>query len=170
MARLLVSLISLLSAVAVLFCATVAVLWGRSYFAADLAVFTGGHHTVSAHSASGGIIVVHTSQKARLPASFEWAPQRDSFPGAAGRLGALFTFDARGMDDVWALGAGADKLVAFPHWAVCVAGLLPAAWLEARRRRRRRLNTSHCVKCGYLLRGNQGMCPQCRTPAGGFVQ
>jgi hypothetical protein len=165
-ARILVSLISLLSALAVLICAVVAVGWVRSYFLADMAVLTAGTHAVSAHSSSGGVIVVHAKESRPLPASFEWDPQPRKGAGADGWLGPLFTFDAHDMNGA---DAGGDHLLAFPHWAVVAAGLLPATWLETRRRIRRKRNTSKCVKCGMVLRGSQGMCPMCRTPAGGFV-
>jgi hypothetical protein len=165
-ARILVSLISLLSALAVLICVAVAVVWVRSYFTADLAVLTAGVHAVSAHSSTGGVIVVHARGPRRLPTSFDWDPQPRKAMGADGWLGPLFTFDAKDMNGE---ADGGDRLLAFPHWAVVAAGLFPAAWLETRRRIRRRRTTSHCVKCGMLLHGSQGMCPRCRTPAGGFI-
>ena len=168
MARALARLVSLLSALAVLACLGVAALWARSYFAADMAVLTAGKHAVSAHSSAGGLIVVHYTNAQPLPVSLEWDPQQEAPADTAGMVGALFTFSAREMGAGGAKGS-VDRMVAFPHWAVCAAALVPLAWLEVRRRWRRTFESSPCVKCGHLLSGLQGVCPRCRTPVGGYV-
>lgn len=170
MARALAQVLSLLSSVALLVCVAAAVLWARSYFSADLAVLTAGTHAVSAHSAAGGMIVVHSKNTRPLPVSLEWEPQAAAADGGgSSRVGALFTFSARQMAGAGGAGSAIDRMVAFPHWALCAAGFVPLAWLETRRRWRRHFETSPCVKCGYVLRGNQGLCPNCRTPVGGYV-
>ena len=56
-----------------------------------------------------------------------------------------------------------------PWWALYAAtGLLPAAWLTTRLRRRRSRRMAEalglCLTCGYDLRGVTGKCPECGTP------
>lgn len=42
--------------------------------------------------------------------------------------------------------------------------LLPAAWLAARLRARRRRQRGHCLACGYDLRASKDRCPECGSP------
>jgi len=56
-----------------------------------------------------------------------------------------------------------------PWWALfATTGLLPAAWVLARLRSRRRRRMAEalglCLVCGYDLRGVTGECPECGTP------
>jgi hypothetical protein len=45
---------------------------------------------------------------------------------------------------------------------IILAGVVPAVWLVARKRRQ---IAGHCVKCGYNLTGNiSGVCPECGKP------
>jgi hypothetical protein len=56
----------------------------------------------------------------------------------------------------------------FPAWFGCLlASMLPAFWTSRwfrKRRRRNRLQSGHCVVCGYDLRGSKERCPECGTP------
>ena len=52
-----------------------------------------------------------------------------------------------------------------PHWMpALVAAALPALWLRAVRRRRRRIECRQCVDCGYDLRTRPDVCPECGAP------
>ena len=52
-----------------------------------------------------------------------------------------------------------------PHWAVTALLVLTATplWFQASRalRARRRIAAGKCVSCGYDLRANTGVCPEC---------
>jgi hypothetical protein len=62
-----------------------------------------------------------------------------------------------------------DRIVLVPCWlAALTCAILPAVWVDRRRRQRnalRRLAAGLCPKCGYDLRESPGRCPECGTPA-----
>jgi hypothetical protein len=152
-ARALPKLLSLFSALAVLVCFAVAALWVRSCFAADAAMFTRETSTLTLQSAAGGLTLTRT------PVGTE--PRPAVMP--SGRFSGTFTFG------VWDTAEG-GWAAALPHWVICAFGLLPAFWLKLRSKwhEYQSLPTGNCIKCGELLR-EVGMCPKCRTPAGGFI-
>jgi hypothetical protein len=54
--------------------------------------------------------------------------------------------------------------VIIPHWfVVLMSGVLPLAWIHARRRRARRAAAGLCAACGYDLRASPERCPECGT-------
>ena len=146
-------LLSLLSALALLLCFAVAVLWVRSYFAADAVVFTREDDKLTVQSAAGGLALVKTP--------IDQEPRPVVMP--TGRFSGTFTF---GMWDT----AEGGSMLALPHWVICAFGLVPAFWLALRRKWHefQSLPTSNCIKCGEVLR-DVGLCPRCHTPAGGFI-
>jgi hypothetical protein len=152
-ARALPRLLSVFSALALFLCFLVAALWVRSYFAADAALFTREASTLTLHSAAGGLSLVRT------PAGLE--PRPAVMPG--GRFAGTFTFG------VWDTADG-GWAAALPHWVICAFGLFPAFWLKLRSKwnEYQSLPTGTCITCGEMLR-EVGMCPKCRTPAGGFI-
>jgi hypothetical protein len=141
------------SALALVLCFAVAALWVRSYFAADAAIFTRDTSKLTLQSAAGGLALVRT------PAGSE--PRPVVMP--PGRFSGTFTF---GMWDT----ADGGTMTALPHWVVCALGLIPAFWLALRRKWHEfeALPIGTCVSCGETLR-DVGMCPKCRTPAGGVI-
>jgi hypothetical protein len=53
-------------------------------------------------------------------------------------------------------------------WPTLLTAVPPLAWLVLHLRRRRRLGTNLCIKCGYNLTGNvSGVCPECGTAVAG---
>lgn len=58
--------------------------------------------------------------------------------------------------------------IAFPQWAVtAICSVVPCVWASRcillRLRRFRRRNAGLCIVCGYDLRGQEGICPECGT-------
>jgi hypothetical protein len=163
-ARAFPKLVSFCSVLFLLVCVAVGVLWVRSYLSGDLAAVAGSKRAVSLHSVAGGLTITYAFHDGALPPGVTWSPQPLDLD--AGLFGRLFTFGVRKLDG----GNGVERQVAFPHWVTCATGLIPFGWLKIRRlwREYQNLPTSHCVKCGHILR-DVGMCPNCRTPVGGFI-
>jgi hypothetical protein len=59
---------------------------------------------------------------------------------------------------------GSREMLAVPHWSLlAVLTIAPAAWLLRRVRTRWRLREGLCPVCGYDLRATPGRCPECGT-------
>jgi len=81
---------------------------------------------------------------------------------------AHFTFAGLRYDQ--SKGNYSSHLIAEMHlaWPFTLTAVLPALWVIAYRRRRRRFRAGLCRVCGYDLRASPGRCPECGTtsPAG----
>jgi hypothetical protein len=63
-------------------------------------------------------------------------------------------------------GAGWYRVLVVPCWSAAVLfSLLPAVWIGAAYRRRRRLRRGCCPACGYDLRASPDRCPECGAVA-----
>ena len=81
----------------------------------------------------------------------EWGKEFGKVKGLGFKFGGL-----KGPDgSLWNL--------AVPYWFVAAAGMVvPALWLVAARRRRKRARAGLCRRCGYDLRATAaGRCPEC---------
>ena len=131
--------------------------WGRSLYAEDLLradVKDGGYWWVVLRSGFGSLTIVWdpriTAVHALTRSSRAIEPHRRFRP-----LG-FFQYEPLATTD------GTGAIIAFPWWLPCLAGaVLPAAWLIARQRRRRRLALTLCPACGYDLRASPDRCPEC---------
>jgi hypothetical protein len=55
-----------------------------------------------------------------------------------------------------------ERVVVVPDWfLVLILGTLPVMRILAWRRQRRRKSKGLCLRCGYDLRGSDGICPEC---------
>jgi hypothetical protein len=180
-------LFTLLSALSLLLCAAVAVLWVRSYWVVDEWMWTGtsvadGRATVRQYELEpqcGTFTLTYRRLDSTSAASArevaENPPSRfshftyhqfhcDSFWE---QLGFAYT-TSRKSDDRW---GSAYKTVQLPAWLLLAAfGPSPAVWFLKLRRRRQgvlRRARSLCPSCGYDLRATPGRCPECGTPAAG---
>ena len=182
-------LLNFLTALSLLLCVAVCVLWVRSHYYPESWAFEGGRrYTVV--SLRGTMMLEVRSHSAApyagpapgpLPSPAEKAlpvaspPRWDHRPLTVGQwvpAESRFGFGTAATISWTTENAGGARryhiarssLFAFPYWAPAVAlSLLPAAWLlRALAARRRRGPGRHCAHCGYDLTGNvSGVCPEC---------
>ena len=193
MRRLARRLFTLCSAVSLLLCVAVCVLWVRSYARADegywrrddLTAGTAETRKVWLRSARGvawGLIYRESTPLGPgdreyyldlevNPFENRWDvtpwPDQTSVPRGKGwwsRRGFRFDRDRYRLFDTTAV----ELEVGMPYWLLAaVTGGFPAAWLWDRRRRRRRARPGFCPTCGYDLRASPGRCPECGAAARG---
>ncbi len=170
MKRLARHLFTLCSAVSLLLCVAVCVLWVRSYWAEDVIVYAWDGGTVGVVSLRGCVgwgfersnasrgdgwsrlgdvrwFSDPPSNHTRLPPDFEFAGfEYEYYPGDALSMGV-------------------------PIWAVLlVAGIFPLTWWRGNRRlarRKQRRESGLCASCGYDLRSSLGRCPECGAAVNG---
>jgi hypothetical protein len=140
-------LFSILSALSLLLCVAVVVLWVRSYIMPDAVAWTGAGRLIewSIHSKRGriGIEGIQTSNSVATAAS-RW------------------TWDSG--DSFWAPWDWPDGAV--PYWHLFIyTGALPLVWWTVYGRhavlRRYRVTRRLCPSCGYDLRATPERCPEC---------
>ena len=173
-------LFMLLSALSLLLCVAVVVLWVRSYRVESMfgynAAPTGGygwHGEYFVRSSRGGLTV--TVQKFFIgpgeyivdpgyaPGLFLLeSPPPPSYEDEPGRLTDFHYHSS-------VSGTSGSQACSAPAWSVV---LLSGGWPVARvilrrRKRRRRSRFNLCLECGYDLRATPGRCPECGTAAAG---
>jgi hypothetical protein len=165
-------LFTTLSALSLLLCVAVVVLWVRSWRVATAFGWDGGaaaggtyrdYYVVSREGHLSCIALRVTGSDGRRSRFF-----LDEFKSAPGE---------EGESDVQLAGFGYKReesaefgyrRVIVPYWALTAtfAGY-PLLVLGRRFRRRRRRALGLCPTCGYDLRATPGRCPECGTPAAG---
>src|SRR5687767_2199488 len=187
-------LLNSVTALSLVLCLAVLLMWARSYAYADCAVVPlgrGWHLTVVSHRAHW---LALTLTRNNLPLAARFASGR--FDNELGyTLGwAWYTYDSRArvakvhlirgrmhepllvapFQQRWVptgmvreLGLPYDRLAAaFAALPLARLSLRGGTRLVARARRRRRLGAGQCVGCGYDLTANaSGVCPECGAPA-----
>ena len=155
---------NVLTALSLVACVGVCVLWAWSYRrAAGVDFFTPRERCWSVASA-GGIVRLKTSPAVgRRPDVRVWRDAEIVSMGVfylpAPRV-AGFGYDSNPYAPFYA--------VAVPHWFLAgVAGsLFGASWSWRRRRRRCRTPSRVCPACGYDLRATPDRCPECGRAVG----
>jgi hypothetical protein len=174
-------LFTVLSVLSLLLCVATTALWVRSYLRHDAItrndyiVHEGmepGDRDLTVHSVRGEIgfgICIESpilSQRIREEGwrfrsakALESSTLRD-FQGDARRF---FGFTSCTYDD----GILYYHAIAVPHWFFALTfSILPAVYLRAAIRSRRRRRAGLCPTCGYDLRATHDRCPECGTAAG----
>ena len=183
-------LFTILSAVSLLLCVAVCVMWVRSYpgenwsrypyiveqtvYRQDRVESQNGVLSLRLRRIQIDPSFVPTMERGLRSGGYTgaWEYSRNSAPTAspqsrtlAQRLG--FHFRAiRGRPSSVAPGTESVVWVDVPYWAMGATSLVPSlAWLWAWLRQRRRVAAHRCPSCGYDLRATPGRCPECGTTA-----
>ena len=159
----------ILSALSLLLCVAVVVLWVRSYFATDHVTYVyfraqqDGrlYRRVDCLTGRGGVVIRYLRSDSPLRGA---APERVGWSGES----SAPTKANAGSGHYAGFGYNTyvdppfyrDANVAFPVWFAAILFMLPAIPL-LRRLRRRRANPGHCARCGYDLRATPKRCPEC---------
>jgi hypothetical protein len=152
-------LFNILAAVSLVLCVATGALWVRSYWRADVVVWSDQQVDRGLFSVAGEI-GVHRTKGIQFTDWDEIAvtPRCNKMDG-----GQCLGF-------VWFSGHGPATtsrwLVAVPHWSLAL--LLAFPGLRLLRRCSVRRHSGLCIRCGYDLRATPERCPECGTavPAG----
>jgi hypothetical protein len=172
-------LFTFFSALSLLVCVAVCVLWVRSHFVGERLVWerdrpgSGEFRGAAVRSSAGGLELSHYSASptdAAGSASMRLAVERQPFRYEANTspsypwLGSPrpSTFGFQSSRDTGLPG----RRFVVPYWFLTLAVSSPAALqlasaLLRRRRSRRRAAQGLCLSCGYNLRGTPDRCPEC---------
>jgi hypothetical protein len=177
-------LLNLLTALSLLLCVAIVVLWLRSYWVLDNLGRVGQTKVIAVRSAVGSLDLGVTGAD---PENEQPGPRPYYFynAGRFGRssgvisAGTLFKFESR----ISKSGLG---WIVVPHWIPALVLAVPPAVVLWKRRaswwasshfrfrvgplvviwlRRKVIPLSHCQSCGYDLRATPGRCPECGTSA-----
>lgn len=192
MRRLVRYLFTFCSAVSLLLCFAVCVLWVRSYFTADVVAdgwvnrppISGTY--VQAWSNRGAISFrrFDVAVAGAVPLNYsvgdnihldirpgEHWTSSDPEPWVEKRFGYLLGFSYSDGTMVYPPLPGMtqrqrNRDVSFPHWfPMLLAAILPVLWHRHQRRARTRRVNGLCLRCAYDLRATPERCPECGTLA-----
>ncbi len=159
-------LFNILSAMSLLLCVALMVLWVRSYWvcdAVDCRIVWGGKTLIRVIPNYGRIWVYYdTSEDSPSRLSLQYRTE-EALPipmlSFANRCGFSYLYAGASPN-------GRSNWRAFvPYWLPTLASaVLPTAWLIDARRRKHRLKHGLCLTCGYDLRASKDRCPECGTP------
>ena|SRR5687768_5256213 len=154
-------LLNLLTALSLLLCVAVAVLWARTHLVADT-YRTAGTEIVSVE---GGLAVVHGTNAYAIERGYRSTQPDDA---AFGVSMAFFDRGRRtwgGGGFAYASRVDGTRMLFVPYWAPAgLFALLPAV-RAARHYRRPRRRPGHCAACGYDLHASPHRCPECGAAA-----
>ena len=183
-------LFTFLSALSLLLCVAVCVLWVRSYRyvsywdSHEYWTDQGRAHRLESWAVSyrGKFCYAHSALWSEDPLALQLIAKNAGAHGKAldtvadpswhsRRASTGFLANTRagfGFESLSQSGAGDLKMsgtrraTSIPYWAMAALTGLPAAmWFRAYRRARRRFRLSLCESCGYDLRATPDRCPEC---------
>jgi hypothetical protein len=156
-------LFTILSALSLLLCVTIVVIWVRSYWWWDDVWYKSKGHLYFLTSVSGRVAVIVNEVEADTAPEQGWSARTSRHSLVyrsnwwAVRWGSQTTPKQSGTYRAWFL----SSPYAYPAAAALV---LPTAWFVLHVRRARRAHrdrVGRCPRCGYDLRATPGRCPEC---------
>ena len=164
-------LLNLLTALSLLLCVAVCVMWVRSHFRWD---------GVARWQQEPGRLeaIAWDSNRGRMSLNWGARPASPDAPGKVMWMRSGATPRGLGPVTAWQRwvyeylrtdtggGHAIHFLAVHDAWLVAVTAILPARRLLAMRHRRRRAAAGLCARCGYDLRGTPGRCPECGAAPG----
>jgi hypothetical protein len=170
-------LLNLVTALSLLLCVALCVLWARSYWRRDSIVY-------NAPGELSAISSNHSSVYFERNTGWPWGPVRGKnwqWRSDTPAVGSTWDSDVsrrvvrfRFLRFAWAAHdppaeAYRLRMLIVPYWSLTLlTAILPAIWFRAawrRRVRRRRDAGGLCPACGYDLRATPGRCPECGAAA-----
>ena len=182
MRRLARHLFTLCSAVSLLLCVAVCVLWVQSYDASDWVQWTRflyqesrdglepgvipqDHYRTFTLSAGRGRVAIEVSEMTQDASGGDWSGFEHSVDASAPGVGVdppdRFWLERLGIA-IRNFDPGVRILL--PYWLIAsLLTVLPIAWARMRWRAHRRMRSGLCAGCGYDLRASPERCPECGT-------
>jgi len=162
-------LLNLLTALSLLLCVAVIVLWARSHGGGATLTWTGGGRWRFVTVYPGYLIAGEAPDPTGSGGGTRFLPRAVELTIAWPRPTRSYSAAGVGYVTSPIPGGGADCYVAVPLWLlVTLLAPLPAALAAASARRRLRLRTAvdrfstgRCPACGYDLRATPDRCPEC---------
>ena len=168
-------LFNILSAVSLLLCIFVVVVWMYGFFWVERFAERNGRSSITIEP--NWICCTAEADKGTLPVpdprpwAWTWTnhtrmpPERSTW-----RFDPPFAPDT--MDVLEANGRVVTRHMFYlPYWLpALVAGLMPGIWLWGRWTIRFRRKHGLCLNCGYDLRASKERCPECGTPVAATVK
>jgi hypothetical protein len=173
MKRLARHLFTLCSAVSLVLCVALCVLWVRSYWAYDDWNYTGPPRTarrvesVTLMSANGRLLLSHVRGTPGPPAGLTYLRHDPFLLGIDNQptwIHRHFGYEYHAYSSKPAT----VRSVWLPHWVTAAVLTYPPVLHRrrfVRRQRRDRLKNGICPTCGYDLRASPERCPECGMPA-----
>jgi hypothetical protein len=150
-------LLNLLTALSLLLCLAVCVLWVRSYFIEDNIFHGTWERGDNIITTKGRIVVELLSTGHPVLRWRHWTAPPGSSPRTATEAGVAPTWWLPGVE--WA--ADVNRFSLSLAWPAALALVLPCV----RALSRRTSTVNHCINCGYDLRATLDRCPECGTHA-----
>jgi hypothetical protein len=179
-----------LTALSLLLCAAVCLLWVRSYWREGSLTWTGarGPRTVVAGErwievpwGEGVISMAVLRPEAGQTAPGMWRAYSSDAARHGFSLYRRILRRSRGSELLWRMGFGSwgtdvysrdgrflfgYRYCGVPFWSICVlTAVAPAVWLGRQAKVRSRRVTGLCARCGYDLRATPHRCPECGAKA-----
>jgi hypothetical protein len=169
-------LFTTLSALSLLLCVAVGVLWVRSHRVTDHVQWlsAGGDRPFDLYSMHGDLVLLrvdsfHLDDEPEPTRGLSWNSEEllPQSPMPIRHWWNNLGFDYADLSEDGLIGPEGFGAVA-PHWALAlVFSLAPPVWGLRRGVVRRRGRDTKCRTCGYDLRATPGRCPECRAAASG---
>jgi hypothetical protein len=167
-------LLNLLTALSLLLCVAVCVLWVGSHRGGATVTWAGGGRWCFVTVYPGYVIAGDVPDPSGSGGGLRSLPRAVEMNVSWPRTTRSYSVAGVGYTTSPIPGGGADRYLAVPFWLlVTLPAPLPAVWAAASARRRLRVRIAahrsglgRCASCGYDLRATPERCPECGAMPG----